>query len=385
MYNFSKRVNRKNSTAYKWFNSNDETISMTIADMEFEVAPVIVDAVKERLEHPVFGYDDLGDAYYDAIISWYKKKDNITLEKKWIQYTVGVIPAIRSCILELTEESDNILLQSPVYPSFYKCIKETGRNIIESELVYNKGSYTIDFADLEEKLAKAKLLILCSPHNPIGRIWTKEELEKIIDLCNKHDVILLSDEIHSDLVYKNEKHTMMLEYFDKIDNLIVCVAPTKTFNLAGIKTSSVIIKNKELRAKVTRRIDEDKTNFNNTFAAPVTIAAYNKAGLWLEEVLQYLEENRDFIKDYFAKNLPEITLTHTQATYLQWIDCSSFVKDTTEFCKYLEKNYNLKLQAGKAFGTGGESFIRLNYACSREVLEEALARFVEAAAEYSSK
>ena len=350
---------------------------MTVADMDFPVAPEITEEILRRVAHGIYGYDVLDDAYYDSVLNWYKKVHKVNLEKEWLLYATGVRPAINATIEALTEKGDSILLFTPVYAYFFTNINECERNFVQCELDYT-DDYYINYERLESQLSNSnvKMMILCSPHNPLGRVWSKEEVLKVTKLCEKYNVILISDEIHCDLTFKEKTHVMSHTLSDWAkNNTVTYIAPTKTFNIAGARTSNIIVPNEEYREKIRKVLIKNKTNTNNFLSGPVTTAAYNKGGEWFDELMGVLEENREYVKEFFATEIPEIKLTPTYATYLEWINFSAISTDSDEFCNFLYDNVKLKLNPGSEFGKGGEGKARLNFACTKEVLEDALLRF----------
>ena len=375
-YNFSEVIDRVGKNSKKW-DVGEGFISMTVADMDFPVAPEITEEILRRVAHGIYGYDVLDDAYYDSVVNWYKKVHKVNLEKEWLLYATGVRPAINATIEALTEKGDSILLFTPVYAYFFTNINECERNFVQCELDYI-DDYYINYERLENQLSNSnvKMMILCSPHNPLGRVWSKEEILKVTKLCEKYNVILISDEIHCDLTFKEKTHVMShtLSNWAK-NNTVTYIAPTKTFNIAGARTSNIIVPNEQYREKIRKVLIKNKTNTNNFLSGPVTTAAYNKGGEWFDELMGVLEENREYVKEFFAREIPKIKLTPTYATYLEWIDFSAISTDSDEFCNFLYDNVKLKLNSGSEFGKGGEGKARLNFACTKEVLEDALLRF----------
>ena len=385
-YNFSEVIDRVGKNSKKW-NVGEGYISMTVADMDFPVAPEITEEILRRVAHGIYGYDVLDDAYYDSVINWYKKVHKVNLEKDWLLYVTGVRPAINATIEALTEKGDSILLLTPVYAYFFTNIKECERNFVQCDLDYT-DDYYINFERLENHLSNndVKMMILCSPHNPLGRVWSKEEVLKVTQLCEKYNVILISDEIHCDLTFDEKTHVMSHSVSDWAkNNTVTYIAPTKTFNIAGARTSNIIVPNEEYREKIRKVLIKNKTNTNNFLSGPVTTAAYNKGGEWFDELMGVLKENREYVKKFFAREIPEIKLTPTYATYLEWIDFSAISTDSDEFCDFLYDNVKLKLNPGSEFGKGGEGKARLNFACTRKVLEDALLRFKKGVELYKEK
>lgn len=383
-YNFSKLTNRFNSNSLKWDVLKDE-LPMWVADMDFETAPEIIEAIRKKVELGIFGYTIVPEEYYTSIIEWWSKRHKFNMEKEWILFCAGVVPAISSIVRKMTDIGDNVLVQSPVYNIFYNSIFNNARNILSSDLCFDGNKYYIDFDDLESKLSNplTTLMILCNPHNPIGKVWDRETLEKIGQLCLKHNVLVLSDEIHCDLVLGNKVYTPFASLSKEISqNSITCIAPTKSFNIAGIQTSSIVIPNEDIRKKVNRGINTDEIAEPNAFAIEAAIAAFTKGEHWLKELTQYLRDNKQLVNEYIRDNIPEIKVILSEATYLLWIDCSLITENSEELCKYIRKKTGLYLSDGTIYGGNGKSFIRMNIACPRERLEDGLCRLKLGIEEY---
>jgi cystathionine beta-lyase len=350
---------------------------MWVADMDFKVATPIIDNLLLRTLHGVFGYTMTPEKYYDAEILWWKKRHNFKIEKEWIEDTVGVIPSLSATVQAFCEKGEKVLIQTPVYNYFNSSITNNGCEIVTNELVYKGEKYQIDFEDFEKKVKdeKVKLFILCNPHNPVGRVWSKEELLKMAELCLKNGVIVLSDEIHRDLVYSESKYTPIASLNEEIlYNTITCTAPSKTFNLAGLKTSNIIVANQEYKKKINRSLNINETIEPNVYGIEALITAYSLCDDWLDELLIYLEKNRDFTIDFIKENIPELKVIKPEATYLLWIDCSSLKIDSEELAQKLIKLAKLRIASGVTYGKNGKEFIRINIACPREVLKEGLNR-----------
>ncbi|WP_455645655.1 MalY/PatB family protein [Methanosphaera sp.] len=374
-YNFDEVLNRKNTNSLKWDLFNSE-LPMWVADMDFKLAPEIREALQETVNQDVMGYTIIPDAWYEAYINWWKQY-NLQLEKTWLKFATGVMPAISTIIRQLTQENDKILIQTPVYHVFFYVIENNNRQVVENKLNYENNEYNIDFEDLEEKLADpdVKLMLLCNPHNPVGKIWTKEELEKIGQLAYKHDVIVVADEIHCDLTNPGKTYNPFAS-INKVNqnNSITTIAPTKTFNIAGLKTSAISIPSGSIRDKIFTAIDTDGLGDANIFAITGAIAAYNKAGNWLKNLRQYLYENKQYVNEYLKDEIPEIIMVKSDATYLLWLDCSKLGITSREFNKFLIEKTGLQISPGRDFGINGDSFIRLNIACPKEQLQDGLER-----------
>jgi cystathionine beta-lyase len=327
------------------------------------------------------------DSFKESIIAWWQRRHQVMFQKEWILYCTGVVPAISSIVRKMTNVHDNVVVLSPVYNIFYNSILNNDRQVLASEMMYREGDYTINFADLEAKLARPEttLFIFCNPHNPIGKIWKRATLEKIGMLCVKHQVLLLSDEIHCDLTHVGKAYQSLLGINAAISqNTIICVAPTKTFNLAGLQTSAIVIPNAALRKKVDRGINTDEVAEPNTFAIQAAVAAFNEGEPWLIALQQYLEQNKTYLHKFIKKELPEITIVPAEATYLAWLDCAQITDDTEKLVSFIRKETGLYLSAGAIFGGNGNRFIRWNYACPKERLLDGTTRFKKAIDAYKN-
>ena len=368
-YDFESIIDRHDTNSLKW-DLFDDDLPMWVADMDFKVAPAIQDAILKRAKHPVFGYTVVPDELFEAYINWWKSRYNLEMSSDDMAYSMGVMPSISSIIRCLSDENDEILIQTPVYHVFFYVIEDNNRKVIENELIYEDGAYKIDFDDLDEKLSKVKMMILCNPHNPVGKIWSKEDLDRIIELCKKNDVILVSDEIHCDLTDPELKYNPCAAD----DNVIRCLSPSKSFNVAGFQSSIVHTTNNELLGKIKAQMHIDNSDSCNVFATSAVIAAYNGSEEWLEELRQVLYENKQAVKKYLDEELPIVKLVECDATYLLWIDCSALGVHSEVLCEFLRTNQGLFLSPGHQFGENGKDFLRMNIACPRELLFDGLAR-----------
>ena len=384
MFDFEYNPERRSTYSTKW-NVKDGELPMWIADMDFETAPAVKKAIEERAKHGIYGYTDVPDGWYSAIIGWWKRRFNFTIEKEWLQFCTGIVPAISSAVKRVTNIGDRVAVLTPAYNIFFNSIENAGRSAAQCHLVYKNGKYSIDFKALEEVLAHplTTLLIFCNPHNPTGNIWTRDEIAKVGALCKKHGVTVISDEIHCNFVQEGYSYTPFASVSEECrDNSITCISASKTFNIAGLQSAAVIIPNKSLREKVVRGLNSDEVAEPNCFAIDSVIAAFNEGGEWIEELNKYLFANRKFVNDYLKKNLPEARPVKANATYVVWIDCSEFCDDTDKLCEFLHKKTGLILSAGSAFRGDGKCFVRLNTACNREKLRDGLNRFVTGVKEY---
>ena len=364
---------------------DDKLISMWVADMDFKVPKEVIEALREKIEFGIFGYSLTRDSYYEAFIEWEKKYHNLTIEKDWIRFAPGVVTGIYWCVNMLTNKGDSIIINMPVYYPFHNAVKDLGRNLISNKLINNNGIYTIDFDDFEKKIIdnKVKLYILCSPHNPVGRVWKEEELKKLLDICKRHNVIVISDEIHHDLIIADTVHTPSLSVSNGqySDIVITLMAASKTFNLAGMKNSFVIIKDDVLRKKFDEHIvilHEDTGNMLGYYAVE---AAYKYGRDWLDTVIEIIRDNYNYVKDRLHKELPKAVISPLEGTYLSWLDLSGYLGKVKEndMKEFVQEKARLAVDYGDWFGEGGEGFIRLNLATSPEWVKKAVDGLVYAA------
>ena len=383
-YNFDEPVNRRNTHSLKW-DVKEQELPMWVADMDFQTAPEIQEAIRERAAHGVFGYSIVPEEWYQAYMGWWEKRHHFSMEKEWLVFCTGVVPAISSMVRKLTTAGENVLVQTPVYNIFFNSIVNNGRNIVESPLRYDGNTYQMDFEDLERKLSdpQTTLMILCNPHNPVGRIWSREELKQVGELCRKYHVTVISDEIHCDLTSPGQEYIPFASVSENCENIsITCMAPTKAFNLAGLQTAAVAVPNPSLRHKVWRGLNTDEVAEPNSFAVEAAVAAFTKGEAWLDSLREYIQENKNFVENFLKKEDLHIRLVPSQATYLLWLDCRDMHGCAAEFTQYLRKHTGLYLSEGKQYGENGSSFIRMNIACSRSRLEDGLKRLAEGARSY---
>lgn len=377
-YNFDEIINRKNTNSIKYDfaaqrGKQADLLPLWVADMDFKTAPEIINALKKSVEHGIFGYSDTKQAYFDSIYNWYSNRFNWHVEKSWLVKTPGIVYAIATAIRGLTNKNDSVIIQRPVYYPFTGTVISNERKLINNPLVYKNGSYRIDFDDFESKIIdnKVKLFILCSPHNPVGRVWTKDELIRLGDICLKHNVIVLSDEIHSDFTY-NKKHYIFSSLKPEFqNNSIICTAPSKTFNLAGLQVSNIFIANKDIRKKFIEEINRSGYSQLNTMGLVACQAAYDYGSNWLDELKKYLQKNLNFVRDFISEHLPQIKLVEPEGTYLVWLDFKSLNLNSKELDDLIENKAKLWLDNGVIFGPEGEGFMRINIACPRATLEKA--------------
>ncbi|BBM37084.1 MalY/PatB family protein [Pseudoleptotrichia goodfellowii] len=378
-YNFDEIIDRKNnhSTKYnelmKKFGTED-VIPLWIADMDFRTAEPVVKALKEKAEHGLFGYVYRPDEYFEAFINWQKRHHNWNVDKELLSFSIGVVPALAALVKQFSEKGDKILIQTPVYSEFYDINHDNERVVIENKFIEKDGEYSLDLKDFENKLKEQpKLFICCNPQNPIGRVWSYDELKAMGDLCVKYNVPVISDEIHADLTLWDNKHIPFASVSREIaGNTITCTATGKAFNLAGLQCATVIFNNLQEKNKFDRFWKDLEVHRNNPFNLVATIAAYNEGEEYLEQLKKYLEDNIMFAHDYFEKNIPQIKPNIPQATYLIWLDCRNLGLKQEDLEEFMLKKAKLGLNSGRAFQKDLEGFMRLNAACPRSVLEKAL-------------
>ena len=386
MSRFDKITNRLNTNSIKWSGDENE-LPMWVADMDFEAPEEVSNALIERAAHKIYGYCDIPSDWNEAIVNWRLKRYNHKIDKDDLLYCTSVIASISSTVRKITSPGENIVIQTPVYNIFYNCILNNGRNVLESPLVYENGVYSINFKDLEEKLSnkQTSMMILCNPHNPIGRAWSKEELSKIGELCHKYYVVVLADEIHCDLIDPSLVYTPFSSVNEVCKNIsITCSSPTKTFNLAGLHTSYIYISNPYLKHKVWRAINTDEVAEANIFAVTGATAAFTYGGAWLDELREYIYQNKlDFI-NMVEKELP-VHIIRSNATYLLWVDCSKICSDTVELVDFIKAETGLRVTAGKVYGECGKTFIRVNIATQNVRVKEGAKRFIEGIKAYMNR
>ncbi len=383
-YRFDEQRNRRGTLSLKW-NVPENELPMWVADMDFPAAPEICDAILRRAQHGIFGYTYLPDEWYQAVLGWWKTRHHFEMEKEWLLFCSGIVPAIASTIRRLTAPGDKIILMTPVYNAFFRTIRENGRYILENTMQYDGKSYTPDFEDLEKKLAdpETAMLIFCNPHNPVGKIWDRETIEKIGELCWKYRVPVLADEIHCDLTDPGKEYIPFASVSEKCKkNSITFIAPTKTFNLAGIQTAAVMIPDEKVRRQIGRAFQTDGIAEPNAFAVTAAVAAYSEGGPWLDALRQYIYENKMAVKKFIEEEIPRIRLVPSEATYLLWLDCSRCARKEEPFASFLRARAGLYLNAGELYGMDGKDFLRMNIACPRSVLREGLSRLKEGVCSY---
>jgi len=383
-YNFDKIIDRDNTASVKFdlrekVFGNQDVIPMWVADMDFETPDFIIHALKKRLEHPILGYSYRPDSYFQSIINWVKRRHHWKIDKEWISFSPGIVPAVNMAIMAYTQPGDKILVQPPVYHPFFSAVSNNKRTLVENPLILKNGRHHIDFEDLKSKLQDAKMILLSNPHNPGGAVWTQEELKKIGDLCVENNVLIMADEIHGDLVFKPAKYIPMASVSPQIANQTVTfIAPSKTFNMAGLATSSVISSNKILKEKFDQILDTIHIGMGNIFGTVASEAAYNHGDEWLDELLEYLSKNMGYVEEFITEYIPEIKVIRPEGTYLMWLDCSDLNLKNKDLKDFMIHDAGLGFNDGRIFGTGGGGFMRMNVACPRQTVELALKKLKKA-------
>lgn len=405
-FDFDTRLNRLNSNSLKW-QKGSQILPMWVADMDFKIAPSILEAMSQKLEKGIFGYELVGDDFYESIQKWWLKEHKLQIEKDWLVFCTGVVPAIASIIRHVSNIGDGVLIQPPVYGVFYNVIRDNGRLVVENELAYKDGVYSIDFKDLEVKLAhpKTTMMILCNPHNPIGKLWSKKDLQKIADLCEQNGVCLISDEIHCDITTK--PYTPLASVYN---NAITTISASKAFNLASLHASCVFTSNKLLRQKIQRAFHTDEIKEPASFATTATIAAFSHSKDWLKAMNVYVTENKKFASEFLEAN-SSLKVVKGEATYMLWLDFNKILqkvndkiykgfknknysdlksinkgfKNGDDLWVFLYKNAKIWLSQGSSFGAGGLNFMRLNVATPRSILKEGLNRLIKGIKDFENQ
>lgn len=384
MYDFDTVHSREGVRSEKWMHAQQDgapphVVPMTVADMEFASAPIIVEALKKTAAYGLWGYTCPDEGFQRSVSQWMRRQHGWQPEPQWMVHTFGVVQCIFTAVNACTQPGDGILIQPPVYPPFSKSALQTGRTLIENPLRFENGTYDIDFEDLDAKLPKAKMMVFCNPHNPVGRVWSQDDVEKVATLCKKHNVILFSDEIHCDIIMPSFQHySAGCMPKDLLENCIIGTAASKTFSLAGLACSTAIIPQESLRQKIQDQLDQEGMFFNNTFGIAATVAAYKGGADWVAEMVEYIHGNYSFFKSYLKENIPEISILPLEGTYLAWVDFRKLGLEGDALQEFLRKEAQVYVNDGRMFGPGGEGFSRFNIACPRSVLAEALARLRQA-------
>lgn len=378
-YNFDEIIDRTNTSCVKYdlrklFFGNEEVIPMWVADMDYRTPDFILNAIRERAGHEILGYSIRPESYFTSLINWLKRRHNWEIQKEWVAFSPGIVPAVNMAVLAFSKRRDKIIIQPPVYFPFFDAVKKHGRKLLYNQLIMDNGRYRMDYENLEQLCRDgAKMLILSNPHNPGGNAWTATELKKMADICLKYNVLIISDEIHSDLVNRGFKHTVLASLSPEIaTKTITMVAPSKTFNIAGMATASVIISNPELMKKYRKVLDALHIELGNVFGNVASEAAYTYGDEWLEQLLDYMDGNIQTLVEFAEKHLPQVKVIRPEATYMAWIDFSKTGMTGKQLKKFLIEKAGLGLNEGTQFGSGGEGYMRMNLACPREILLKAL-------------
>ncbi|MDF2681358.1 MAG: cystathionine beta-lyase [Brevibacillus sp.] len=384
-YDFDQVINRVNTACEKWDDLQNrfgvsDAIPMWVADMDFKSPPAVIEALRQRVEHGIYGYTYRPDSYSEAIVDWVERRHDWSIDRKWIAHSPGVLAALSVIIHSFSQHGDKVIIQTPVYHPFSRIIQSLGREVVNNPLKLENGRYTIDFADLEAKIdSGVKILVLCNPHNPVGRVWTQEELAMLGQICIKNNILVISDEIHCDLVYKGHKHIPFASISEEFaDHSITCIAPSKTFNVAGLQTSCIIIPNEKLRDIFNQSINSLNIGSPNMFGIIAGEIAYQYGEEWLEQVIDYLQGNLDFLVRYFQENIPQIKVIQPESTYLVWLDCRELALATEKIDKFMLNKARVAMNEGYIFGEDGIGFMRMNIACPRSILERSLRQIEEA-------
>jgi len=380
-YDFDRVVERRNTDSLKFDYAKkrgrpEDILPLWVADMDFPAPPEVLSALRERVDHGIFGYSDAADStYFDTVNHWYQTRFGYTFQESWLTKTPGVVYALCVAIRAFTREGDGVLIQPPVYYPFTESVVENNRVLAQNVLVEHDGQYSVDLIDFERKIVEhnVKLFLLCSPHNPVGRVWKREELLAMGDICLRHEVVVVSDEIHADFVYPGFQHSVFASLKPEFEAItITCTAPSKTFNLAGLQIANIFIADPSLRKKFRTEVNASGYSQPNVMGLIASRAAYEHGADWLDELLVYLRGNLDYLRDFLARDIPRIRLVEPEGTYLAWLDCRALGLSDAVLNHWITRTAKLWLDAGTMFGAGGEGFVRLNYACPRATLTQAL-------------
>lgn len=381
-YDFDTVIERRNTCSLKWDSTirnykDEDILPMWVADMDFQIPPEVSQAIENRNRHGIYGYmDGNPESYGEAVADWVYKRHGWKIRNDWLVCTPGVVPALGFAIMAFTNVGDKVLIQTPVYTPFFKVVKNNGRQLVENQLVLKDGRYEIDFQDLEEKFKSGvKMMIFCSPHNPVGRVWTQDELKELGNLCIKYNVLIISDDIHSDIIYKGNKHIPISTVSPELlQNTITCIAASKTFNLAGLSTSTVIMPKEDLRAQYKNFMSNLGLHSCNILGMVAAEAAYRYGEEWLDQLINYLEGNLACLMNYFSENISKIKVIQPEGTFLVWLDCRELGMSDDELARFFLHTAKVRLNEGRSYGSGGEQFMRINIGCPRSILMEGLKR-----------
>jgi cystathionine beta-lyase len=403
-YNFDVEVNRRETNSVKWefmkggedrpqlqhthrFFGKNRTLPMWVADMDFISPRSVVDALTARAQHGIYGYTAPTQDFYQSVVRWMQRRHDWEIAPEWICITPGIVPALNMLVCAFVSPGDRVLIQPPVYRPFYRAIENNNAELALNPLVYEDGRYRMDIEDLEAKCRdpKVKMAILCNPHNPVGRVWTREELAQFGEICIDHGVLVVSDEIHGDLIYKGNIFTPFANANDSFSqNSIICTSPSKTFNLAGLQTSCVVIPNEDLRSSFNKVLQSNGLSGISAFGVVAVQAAYDHGEEWLVQVLEYIEDNLKYLEQYIAEHIPQLTVVRPEGTYLVWLDCHRLRLGKWELKQFMLEEAKVYFEEGFIFGPEGEGFERINIACPRAILVEALDRIRQTIGKLSS-
>ncbi len=381
-YDFDTVIPRRGTNSYKWDTPEEEgVLPMWVADMDFRTAPAVTEALRKRADHGIFGYTKVPAAYYEAVVRWFGKRHRWQIDPGWIVCTTGVVPALSAVIKALASPGDKVIVQTPAYNCFYSSIRNNGCELSSSGLVCRDGRYTIDFGGLEAKAAdpKAKILLLCNPHNPVGRVWTSEELRRIGGICLRNGVFVVADEIHCELTYKGHDYTPFASLSESfLRNSVTCVSPSKAFNLAGLQIANIVAADEEVRRRIVRAVNINEVCDVSPFGVTAAMAAYNEGGEWLDALREYLYGNYECLRRFFRERLPRYPVLPLEGTYLAWADCRAAGESSDALALRLREEQKLMVNPGTMYGPGGEGYLRLNIACPRALLADGLERMARA-------
>lgn len=378
-YDFDKTIDRRATNSYKWDSAPEGVLPMWVADMDFRTAPAIIDALQKRVAHGIFGYTRVPDSYYDAVTSWFSRRHGWDIDREWIIYTSGVVPAVSAVIKALTVPGDKVIVQTPVYNCFFSSIRNNGCEIVSNPLRRTADTYEMDFDALERCAAdpRTKVMLLCNPHNPAGRVWTPDELTRLGNICLRNGVTVVADEIHCELVYQGFKYTPFASLSDAfLHRSVTCVSPSKAFNIAGLQIANIVAFGNDLRSRIDKAININEVCDVNPFGVAATIAAYNEGEEWLNQLVDYLHGNYEAMAEFCRRELAEFPITRLEGTYLVWMDCSSLGMSSDALEHALLDDARLWLNAGTMYGAEGEGYMRWNIACPRSVMLDGLNRFL---------
>ena len=377
-YDFDVVTLRRGTGCCKWDEMPaDDILPMWVADMDFRTAPCIIDALHRRVEHGIFGYTKVPQNYYDAVCRWFSERHGWSIDPRSIIYTSGVVPALSAVVKALTRSGDKVMVQTPVYNCFFSSIRNNGCTAVEVPLVYSPEGYTMDFEALEASASDpaVRVMILCNPHNPAGRVWREDELRRVGEICLRHDVTVISDEIHCELTYDGHDYTPYGSLGGEISRrAVVCFSPSKAFNIAGLQIADIVAEDEDVRRRIDRAINDNEVCDVNPFGVEATIAAYTCGGEWLDELRRYLWDNYLVLRSFFEERLPQYRVMPLEGTYLVWVDCRHTGLKSDELVRRLEDEGRVALNSGRMYGMAGEGFVRINIACPRSVLTDGLER-----------